>query len=296
MGDFYSETLRRLLNDGWIGLNSSVLVVCGGGYDRDVFHGLGFRRVTISNLDSRLDSRRDGSEFAPYPWSLQDVERLRFEDGAFDFVVVHQGLHHCHSPHRGLLEMYRVARRGVLAFEPRDTRLVRLGVRLGFGQEYEIAAVAENGLRAGGVGNSATPNFIYRWTEREIEKTIRTFRPAGLAEVRYFSALRVPKERMRSMKNRLVAWSLWALLPVVRLFAKVFPGQSNCFAFAVTKVRELHPWMVDEGTVDAEWVGQRYAVGGLVAGEGTAGARLCLSNRIAARDEVQRDEGAYPRG
>jgi hypothetical protein len=31
----------------------------------------------------------------------------------------------------------------------RDTRLVRLGVRLGFGQEYEIAAVAGNGLRAG---------------------------------------------------------------------------------------------------------------------------------------------------
>src|SRR6266851_8888773 len=57
------------------------------------------------------------------------------------------GAAYCHSPHRGLLEMYRVARRGVLAFEPRDTRLVRLGVRLGFGQEYEIAAVAENGLR-----------------------------------------------------------------------------------------------------------------------------------------------------
>src|SRR5712672_2452459 len=141
MDDFYSETLRRLLNDGWMGLDSSVLVVCGERYDRDVFHGLGFRRFTISNLDSRID----GSEFAPYPWSLQDVESLGFADGAFDFVVVHQGLHHCHSPHRGLLEMYRVARLGVLAFEPRDTRLVRLGVRLGFGQEYEIAAVAGNG-------------------------------------------------------------------------------------------------------------------------------------------------------
>jgi SAM-dependent methyltransferase len=261
MGDFYADTLRRLLKDGWLGPDSSVLVVCGGRYDRDVFDGLGFSRVTISNLDSRLDSRMDGSEFAPYPWSLQDVERLGFEDGAFDFVVVHQGLHHCHSPHRGLLEMYRVARRGVLAFEPRDTRLVRLGVRLGFGQEYEIAAVAGNGLRSGGVGNSATPNFIYRWTEREIEKTIRTFSPAGQAKVRYFSALRVPKERMRSMKNRLVAGSLGALLPVVRLFATVFPRQSNCFAFAVTKVGELHPWMVDEDTVDAEWVGRRYVVG-----------------------------------
>jgi SAM-dependent methyltransferase len=257
MDDFYSETLGRLLKDGWLGLDSSVLVVCGGDYDRDVFHGLEFRRVTISNLDSRLD----GSEFAPYPWSMQDVERLGFEDGAFDFVVVHQGLHHCHSPHRGLLEMYRVARVGVLAFEPRDTRLVRLGVRLGFGQEYEIAAVAGNGLRFGGVGNSATPNFVYRWTEREIEKTIRTFNPAGRAEVRYFSALRVPKERMRSMKNRLVAGVLRVLLPGVRLFAKVFPGQSNCFAFAITKARELHPWMADEGTVDAEWVRRRYAVG-----------------------------------
>ena len=163
------------------------------------FMRLGFRQVTISNLDSRIK----GDEFAPYPWSLQDAENLRFEDGAFDFVVVHQGLHHCYSPHRGLLEMYRVARRGVLAFEPRDTRLVRLGVKLGFGQEYEIAAVAENGLQAGGVGNSATPNFIYRWTEREIEKTIRTFNPAGRAEFRYFSALRVPKKRIRSMKNGL---------------------------------------------------------------------------------------------
>jgi len=259
MDDFYAETLRRLLKDGWLGLDSSVLVVCGGPYDRDVFRGLGFRQVTISNLDSRIEA----SEFVQYPWSLQDVERLRFEDDAFDFVVVHQGLHHCHSPHRGLVEMYRVARVGVLAFEPRDTRLVRLGVRMGFGQEYEIAAVAGNGLRAGGVSNSATPNFVYRWTEREIEKTIRTFSPAGRVDVRYFSALRVPEERMRSMKNRLVAGSLRALLPVVRLFAKVFPGQSNCFAFAIKKTGELHPWMVDKATVNEEWVGRRYAMSGL---------------------------------
>jgi hypothetical protein len=66
---------------------------------------------------------------------------------------------------------------------------------------------------------------------------------------------------MQSMKNRLVAGSLGALVPVVRLFAKIFPGQSNCFAFAIGKMDELHPWMVDETTVNAEWVGQRYRVG-----------------------------------
>src|ERR1700754_1642004 len=198
MNDFYLQTLRELLNDGWLRLDSSVLVVCGGGYDRDIFYTLGFRHVTISNLDSRLT----GDEFAPYPWSRQDAENLDFEDGTFDFVVVHQGLHHCRSPHQGLLEMYRLARRGVVAFEPRDTRLVRLGVRLGFGQEYEVAAVAGNGLQFGGGGDSATPNFVYRWTKREIEKTIHTFAPEGRARFRYFSALRVPESRIRKMKNR----------------------------------------------------------------------------------------------
>jgi ubiquinone/menaquinone biosynthesis C-methylase UbiE len=267
MDDFYSETLRRLLKDEWLGLDSSVLVVCGERYDRDIFYELGFRQVTISNLDSRIN----GDEFAPYPWSLEDVENLGLKHGSFDFVVVHQGLHHCHSPHRGLLEMYRVARRGVLAFEPRDTALVRLGVRLGFGQEYEIAAVAENELKAGGVRNSSVPNFVHRWTEREIEKTVHAFAPERRAEFRYFSALRVPWQRMQSIKNRFVAGSFAVLLPVARLFAKLFPRQSNCFAFAITKARELHPWMADEATVNAEWVGRRYAVGG--------------SNRSASLDE-----------
>ena len=258
MDDFYRQTVGELLQDGWMGLDSSVLVACGGVYDRDTFHALGFRNVTISNLDSRVTEEK----FAPYPWSLQDAENLGFEDGAFDFVVVHQGLHHCHSPHRGLLEMYRVARRGVVAFEPRDTRLVRLGVRLGFGQEYEVAAVAGNGLQFGGVGNSATPNFVYRWTEHEIEKTIQTFAPEGRAGFRYFSALRVPESRIRMMKNRFVAGVLTALLPAVRMFAAAFPKQSNCFAFAITKVAELHPWMTDETTVNEEWVRGRYAVVG----------------------------------
>jgi len=261
MDAFYSETLGQLLRDGWMRLDSSVLVVCGEMSDRDVFDGLGFRRVTISNLDARGAEDR----FAPYAWSMQDVEALGFEDGAFDFVVVHQGLHHCRSPHRGLLEMYRVAKRGVLAFEPRDTALVRLGVRLGFGQEYEVAAVAANALQSGGVSNSATPNFVYRWTEREIEKTIHTFAPEGRARFRYFSALRVPKLRMQTMKNRWVAGSLRALLPMVRLFAAMFPGQSNCFAFAITKVDTLHPWMADATTVDAAWVRGRYEVGGVAS-------------------------------
>jgi ubiquinone/menaquinone biosynthesis C-methylase UbiE len=89
--------------------NKSVLVVCGGELDRNIVVDEGFTAVTISNLDERIR----GNEFAPYAWSFQDAEALSFPDDAFDYCMVHAGLHHCASPHRALLEMYRVARRGV---------------------------------------------------------------------------------------------------------------------------------------------------------------------------------------
>ena len=50
---------------------------------------------------------------------------LRLEDNAVDFCIAHNGLHHCVSPHQGLLELFRVARRGIVVFEPRDSFLTR---------------------------------------------------------------------------------------------------------------------------------------------------------------------------
>lgn len=260
MDDFYARTLTKLVERKLLSRESNILVICGGPTDRDVFHRLGFQRVTISNLDVRMR----GDEFAPYVWSYQDAEGLKFDDNSFDVVVAHSGLHHCYSPHRALLEMYRVARQALVVFEPRDTLLVRLGVRLSFGQEYEVAAVAANGLEFGGVRNSPIPNYVYRWTEREIEKTISTCAPLGRSRYHYFYALRVPEERLNAMKNRWVARAVWLLLPALRLLTALFPRQTNCFAFAVEKLqlpRDLHPWLrLQNGapTVNAEWVKERY--------------------------------------
>jgi SAM-dependent methyltransferase len=260
MDAFYARTLTRLLDQGLLGRESKVLVVCGGPPDRDVFHQLGFQNVTISNLDVRLK----GDEFAPYGWSFQDAEELKFGDGEFDVVVAHNGLHHCCSPHRGLLEMFRVARRLVVVFEPRDTLLVRLGVRLSFGQEYEVAAVAANGMKFGGVRNTPIPNYVYRWTEREIEKVISTYAPLGRSRLHFFYALRVPEGRLKAMKNRLAAGAVRGLLPLLRIFTAVFPKQTNCFAFAVEKPelpRDLHPWLAmpaGQAVLNEAWVRERY--------------------------------------
>jgi len=257
---FYSSTLLWLLGRNILGREMSILVVCGSSPDKEVLHDLGFKNVTISNLDVRLK----GVEFDPYQWSYQDAERLTFQDAAFDFCVAHNGLHHCYSPHRALLEMYRVARSGILVFEPRDSVVARIGIRLNFGQEFEVHAVAANELAFGGVKNTSMPNFVYRWTEREVEKTIRSFAPWGRHRFIYRYALRIPWGRLTMMKNKGLLVLVRAFLPALRFFFALFPKQANGFAFVVLKPRvplDLHPWMRFDGTslaLNEEWIRARY--------------------------------------
>jgi SAM-dependent methyltransferase len=261
--DFYARTVWQLMRAGVLDRNMRILVACGGQLDKDVLTGLGFTDVTISNLDARLNPH----EFQPLAWAFQDVEQLTFSDNEFDFAIVHNGLHHCHSPHKGLLELYRVARKGILVFEPRDTVLVRLGIRVNLGQRYEVASVSHNGLDAGGVGNSQVPNFIYRWTEREVQKTIVSYAPYGEPRFRFMYALRVPWGRLQSLRNPMLLVVVVAALPLLKLLFALLPKQANGFAFAVEKPvlpRDLHPWLVLDGDrimVRSDWMQDRYAVG-----------------------------------
>jgi SAM-dependent methyltransferase len=166
---FYKNTINK-----WIlNKNASILVVGGGETDRDVFIDLGFENVVISNLDSRLK----GDEFAPYQWNFQRAEELTYDDLEFDFVVVHAALHHCETPHRALLEMYRVAKIGLIAFESRDSLLMNFLEKIELSPTYEHIAVYYNDGKFGGVNNTEIPNYIYRWTEREIQKTISSYAP-----------------------------------------------------------------------------------------------------------------------
>ena len=262
--DFYEATLEWLIDAGVLSRELNVLVVCGGPFDRDVLLKAGFTDVTISNLDSRLS----GNEFSPFRWRYQDAERLEFPDDEYDFCIAHNGLHHCASPHRALLEMFRVAKKGVLVFEPRDTLLVRLGIRLNFGQDYETASVEGDGLGFGGMRNSGIPNYVYRWTEREVEKTIRSFSPWGEPRFLFRYALRVPWARLRAMRNKTFFLHIGSLLPLLKFFCFCFPKQSNGFAFAIVKPRipaDVLPWLKLENgriMVNRDWMERRYTMQG----------------------------------
>lgn len=252
--DFYLRTVRRLVDEGWLLPHHSLLVVAGGESDRDVLVASGIGSATITNLDERMTS--DG--YPPYEWSRQDAEELDYADGSFDVCLVHQGLHHCRSPHRALGEMYRVARHGIVVFEPHETVLTRVGVRLGVGQQYEVAAVAANDVRWGGVQNSEVPNFVYRWNEREVYKTLATYDPTGPPRVRYLYDLRVPGEKTAQLRRGPSALLARLAVPVARTVIRLVPSQANAIAIVADKLgpEDLHPWLVEDGTgatADTGW-------------------------------------------
>jgi SAM-dependent methyltransferase len=258
--DFYLDTVRRLCAEGWLRPDADVLVVAGGPLDRDVLAAAGIGSATISNLDDRLR----GHELAPYRWSFQDAEALTFDDASFDVCVAHQGLHHCRSPHRALAEMYRVCRRGLVFFEPQETLLTRIGVRVGLGQDYELASVGAHGLLHGGVQNTAVPNFVYRWTEREVSKVLASLDPTGPPRVRCFYDLRVPEHRIGALRSRALRRAAQLAVPVARAVLRIAPRQANAVAVVVDKLdpaRDLHPWLVsspDGPRVDPAWFHARY--------------------------------------
>lgn len=259
---FYLDTLRDLIRQGVIDPGMSILGVCAGGRDHRTLLEAGLRNATLTNLETRFDIDDPG----PHVLAGGDVEDMDHADGSFDFVIAHNGLHHCASPHKGLLEMHRVARRGLLVFEPRDSLLARIGTRFGLGQEYETAAVALSADgRHGGWRNGPVPNFVYRWTEREIEKTIRSATPWMECSYHYRYALR-PPSGAASSRNALVRTGLKVAVPAARLLAAVFPRQTNCFAFAVVKPTPgsgSPPWIrwIDgRPELDPEWARVHYRV------------------------------------
>lgn len=84
--------------------------------------------------------------------------------------------------------MYRVARKAVIAFEARDSMLTQLVVQFGHTGQFEVSSIDPEGR--GGVADTGIPNFVYRWTEREVIKTIASYGPGGTPTFQFFYGLR----------------------------------------------------------------------------------------------------------
>jgi SAM-dependent methyltransferase len=216
--------------DNTISRTDRVLVVCSGPLDELVMRKVGFSDFTITNLTGDYADQR------------QDAEDLTYDEDSFDTVIVHAGLHHCRSPHRALLEMYRVARKCAVAFESRESLLMRTAIRFGLTEAYEISSISPDG-KTGGVADTGVPNHIYRWTEQDVKKAIASYDPVRIPKIKYYYDLRIPIQRFTRKNNRLLRSVGMIIEPLSRLIAIIAPKQCNEFAFAVSKNGALHSWI-----------------------------------------------------
>lgn len=157
-----------------------VLSVCGGDGDEADFLERCGARVTVTDL-SRAGVQAAARRNPRLRSLCMDTERLAFPDGSFDWVFVRDGLHHLARPLKGLYELERVSREGFAILEGQDSWMVRLLVRLGFGEDWDPAG-----------------GYTYRFTRRELRKVFfsvqtveswclrTTWLPPGSDLLRYF--------------------------------------------------------------------------------------------------------------
>ena len=239
---FYVEVLKAALANSALRPDDRVLVVCGSVKDEASLRKAGLRNFEMSNIGGEVEI---------------DVENLAYPDGSFDAVIVHSGLHHCASPHRGLLEMYRVAKRCVILFEPADNLVTRFGRKLGIGQTYEFAAVQDNRLECGGWRNTSVPNWVYRFTPSEIRQTINCAVPFGPHHFSFHYRTRIPWPQLRMRRSKVPFLMAMVAAPILRLCDLMGPVASNNMAAVIVKpdlTAEKFPWLEKS---DSEWVADR---------------------------------------
>lgn len=246
---FAESVLQTLLDERVLDRGDALLAVCAEESDRDLLVSMGFTNVTLSNLDVRWHESA-----APFRWSRQDAQHLTFGDREFDFGFVSAGVHHCSAPHAALVELYRVSRKGIVILEARDSWLMRAAQRLGLASEFEINPRLAANFEKYGVDNTDIPNHCYRWTERELTKTLRSYDPTGKHLFRFFYGLTFPR---RSAAQRVVAK---LLAPARWAMERAFKKQCNDFAMAALRPvapGDLWPWLKmvgDRIELDREYV------------------------------------------
>ncbi|ABF39968.1 hypothetical protein Acid345_0965 [Candidatus Koribacter versatilis Ellin345] len=233
------RVLSAMLERGTIGRDHSLLVVFGGEFDRAVIAELAFTNVSLSNISNAVGDLHFDARAFPFP------------DNSFDHVIAHAGLHHCSRPHQAVCEMYRVSKKSVIFFESQDSWMMRLAIRMGMTVDYEWNAILDHRLQRGGVDDLPVPNYVYRWTRREVEKLVRSLDPGHVPHLNFtvqwdFTYKRVMRRLQRTPLRFFPSWLLsGSCRAVLATFNLLFSSYGNVFAVRIERSQTEQPWMKD---------------------------------------------------
>jgi hypothetical protein len=233
--------IRRYLETCGVDRRQPVLVLGGGKEDTEILTECGFEQIVMSNLDDA--------------GMALDAENIELADESYPVVFAHAVLHHCRCPQKAVGEMVRVSQQNVFFVEPNDSWALRMLVRLGFSFPYELAAVTAHEYLHGGMRDGPIPNYIYRWTGREVEKAVASYHPERQFQVRArpywdfyvneYELLRRKESRVAALAEKMGPQNLMRVLRSGQALFNLFSPvrlQGNKFFCAISK-RGLQPWI-----------------------------------------------------
>ena len=169
----------------------TVLVVAGGPADRNAFRALRFdtSRIRTSDEESQPTSS------VPYESSSRTPRpRLSGRELRPDRRLA--GLRGCRSPHGRCSSSTESPRRSARA-QSRDGALIRAAGKPG-GRRARARSSYSPRASLGGRRQQSTPNYVYRWSDREVKKTVASFAPHARHRVRFFRGFELPESLLEA--------------------------------------------------------------------------------------------------
>jgi hypothetical protein len=136
------------------------------------------------------------------------------------------------KPHLAILEMYRVSKIGALIIEGNDSLLMRISAKLKMSEDFEVSSL-DKANKLGGVEESGIPNYIYRWNEREIFKTLSSYEPEIEHKIYFNYENDLENSGTQNHKNNKKIYSLIKLL--LKIFFIFFKKQQNLLSIYIDK-------------------------------------------------------------
>lgn len=178
------EELRKNISLGELLNGSTILNVgCGTGLEAEYFYKFGCEIIGIDFSLSQLRGAKERIGRRRFSMHLLagDIERIPLLSQSVDFALAYESLHHLPNPYHGFREMCRVARRGVILFEPRKSALRTLALRLGIAMHREVVGnivmeMRESDLVAISREYGFSPLFIGRHIYKEFFRPPKIYR------------------------------------------------------------------------------------------------------------------------
>jgi len=89
------------------------------GTDANYLAGAGVQKVVASDISETFLAKAKQDGFIK-EYSVQNAEKMTFDNESFDFVAIKEAYHHFPRPMIALYEMLRVAKKAIVLIEPQD--------------------------------------------------------------------------------------------------------------------------------------------------------------------------------